>query len=243
MKGVILAAGEGTRLRPKTEEIPKPLVEVGGEPLLTRCLETLRELGVDEAVIVVGYKRDRITERYGESFRGLDLSYAQQPERDGLAHAVLAARDHIESDFVVLNGDNIYAGNLGVAVDRHLRADADITFPVDEVSRETAKRGAVCELDDDGRVTGLVEKPEEPLSTFVPTAFYVLPPEVFSACRIVRPSARGEYELPDAIDLLIYAGYGVETVPFEGWKLNINTEHDIERAERKLSQSDDTTGF
>lgn len=242
MKGVILAAGEGTRLRPRTEKLPKPLVEVGGEPLLTRCLETLRELGLDEVVVVVGYKRDRITERYGESFRDLDLSYARQPERDGLAHAVLAARTHIESDFVVLNGDNIYAGNLGAAVDRHRRTDADITIPVEEVPPETATRGAVCELDADGRVTGLVEKPEEPPSTCVPAAFYVLPPEVFPACRIVRPSSRGEYELPDAIDLLIGAGYGVETVPFEGWKLNVNTERDIERAERKLSQADGTTG-
>jgi glucose-1-phosphate thymidylyltransferase len=241
MKGVILAAGEGTRLRPRTDEIPKPLVEVGGELLLTHCLETLRELGVNEAVIVVGYKGDRIREQYGETFRGLDISYAHQSERDGLAHAVLAAQNHIESDFVVLNGDNIYAGNLKAAIDRHTTTDADITFPVDNVSRDAATRGAVCELDGDGRVTGLVEKPAEPPSTVVPTAFYVLPPEIFPACRIVRPSARGEYELPDAIDLLIHAGYGVETVPFEGWKLNINTEADIERAERKLSESDGST--
>lgn len=241
MKGVILAAGEGTRLRPRTDEIPKPLVEVGGRPLLTHCLETLRELGIDEAVIVVGYKGDRIRERYGERFRGLDISYAHQPERDGLAHAVLAARDHVDSDFVVLNGDNIYAGNLGAAIDRHTTTDADITFPVETVPRAAAKRGAVCELDEDGRVTGLVEKPAEPPSTTVPTAFYVLPPEILSACRIVRPSSRGEYELPDAIDLLIHAGYSVETVPFEGWKVNINTEGDIERAERKLSGADEST--
>jgi glucose-1-phosphate thymidylyltransferase len=240
MKGVILAAGEGTRLRPRTDEIPKPLVEVGGEPLLTRCLETLRELGIEEAVIVVGYRGDRIKRRYGEAFRGLDVSYAHQPERDGLAHAVLAARDHVDSEFIVLNGDNIYAGNLGSVVDHHVRTDADITFPVDDVSPDAATHGAVCELDEDGRVTGLVEKPEEPPSTSVPAAFYVLPPEIFPACRIIRPSARGEYELPDAIDLLIHSGYGVETVPFEGWRSNVNTEADIERAERKLSQSTGT---
>jgi glucose-1-phosphate thymidylyltransferase len=228
MKGVILAAGEGTRLRPRTDEVPKPLVEVGGQPLLTRCLETLRELGIDEAVIVVGYRGERI-------------SYAHQPERDGLAHAVLAARDHIDGEFVVLNGDNIYAGNLHAVIDHHARTDADITFPVEEVSPDVARRGAVCELAGDGRVTGLVEKPAAPPSTTVPTAFYVLPPEVVLACRIVRPSARGEYELADAIDLLIYSGYSVETVPFEGWRMNVNTEADIERAERKLSGSDGST--
>jgi glucose-1-phosphate thymidylyltransferase len=239
MKGVILAAGEGTRLRPRTDEIPKPLVEVGGQPILTHCLETLRELDIDEAVIVVGYRGERIEEQYGTTFRGLDISYAHQAERDGLAHAVLAARDHVESDFVVLNGDNIYATNLDAVVERHTTADADITFPVEDVTPEAATRGAVCELDADGRVTGLVEKPADPSSTLVPAACYVLPPAIFHACRIVRPSARGEYELPDAIDLLIHAGYSVETVPIEGWKVNINTERDIERAERRLSRSDD----
>lgn len=242
MKGVILAAGEGTRLRPRTDEIPKPLVEVGGEPILTHGLETLRELDVDEAVIVVGYRGERIEERYGETFRGLDISYAHQAERDGLAHAVLAARDHIDSDFVVLNGDNIYAANLDAVVERHTATDADITFPVEEVTAEAATRGAVCELDADGRVTGLVEKPDDPPSRLVPAACYVLPPAIVPACRIVRPSARGEYELPDAIDLLLYSGYSVETVAFEGWKVNINTERDIERAERKLSRSDGATG-
>lgn len=241
MKAVILAAGEGTRLRPRTDELPKPLVEVGGQPLLTYCLETLRELGIDDVVLVVGYKGDRIRAQYGEAFRGLDISYARQPERDGLAHAVLAARDHVDSDFVVLNGDNICTGNLRAALDRHKATNADITFPVEDVSREAATRGAVCELDDRGRVTGLVERPEEPPSTSVPTAFYVLPPAVFPACRIVTPSSRGEYELPDAIDLLLYSGYEVETVPFEGWKLNINTERDIERAEQKLSNADATS--
>ena len=242
MKGVILAAGEGTRLRPKTDEVPKPLAEVGGEQILTRCLETLLELGVDEAVIVVGYRGERIEERYGKTFRGLDISYAHQAERDGLAHAVLAAGDHIDSDVVVLNGDNIYAANLTAVVERHATTDADITFPVEEVSPDAATRGAVCELDADGRVTGLVEKPEDPPSTLVPAACYVLPPAIVPACRIVRPSARGEYELPDTIDLLIHAGYSVETVPFEGWKVNVNTERDIERAEQRLSQANDDAG-
>ena len=235
MKAVVPAAGEGTRLRPRTEAVPKPLVEVGGKPILTHCFETLLELGIDEAVVVVGYRGNQIEERYGKRFRSLDVSYARQSERDGLAHAVLAAETRVESPFVVLNGDNIYSGNLSDAVDRHAATGAEIAFPVDDVSPETARQGAVCETDDDGRVTGLVEKPERPPSTRVPAALYVLPTAIFPACRIVKPSSRGEYELPDAIDLLIHAGYDVETVPFEGWKVNVNTEADIERAERKLA--------
>jgi len=235
MKAVIPAAGEGTRLRPRTSDVPKPLVEVDGAPILTHCFETVIELGIETAVVVVGYEKDAIVDRYGDSYRDLDVRYAHQSERDGLARAVLAAEDHVDSPFAVLNGDNIYAANLSAAIDRHATTNADITFPVDTVAPERAREGAVCELDD-GSVTGLVEKPDDPPSEFVPTAFYVLPPAVFPACRVIRPSERGEYELADAIDLLIYSGYRVETVPFEGWKVNVNTERDVERAERKLSE-------
>jgi glucose-1-phosphate thymidylyltransferase len=235
MKGVVLAAGEGTRLRPRTEEKPKPLVEVDGTPLLTYCFETLLDIGIEEAVVVVGYRREQIIERYGDAYRGLDVEYAHQEERTGLARAVLAAAAHVESDVAVLNGDNIYDANLGAVLDRHQDTEADVTFPVREVSRETARAGAVCELDETGAVTGLVEKPDDPPSRTVPAAFYVLPPEIVPACRLVRPSDRGEYELADAVDLLIHAGYDVETVPFEGWKVNVNTERDIERAAEMVS--------
>lgn len=235
MKAVVPAAGEGTRLRPRTRDVPKPLIEVDGKPILTHCFETLLDLGIEEAVVVVGYKRDEIVGRYGNAFRDLAIRYAHQSERKGLAHAVLAAADHVDSDFVVLNGDNVYSANLSDALDRHTTTDADVTFLVDEVSPAEAKRGAVCEVDDEGTITGLVEKPDDPPSRCVPTAFYVLPPETFPACRLVRPSDRGEYELADAVDLLIHSGYRVETVPFEGWKVNVNTERDLERAERKLT--------
>lgn len=217
--------------------MPKPLVEVAGTPILTRCFETVRDLGIEAVVVVVGYRKERIVDRYGDSYRDLSIEYAHQADRDGLAHAVLAAEPYVDSEFVVLNGDNVYGADLAAVLRRHDAADADVTFPVAEVSPERATEGAVCEFDGDDLV-GLVEKPDEPPSTRVPAAFYVLPPETFPACEVVRPSDRGEYELPDAIDLLIHAGYAVETVPFEGWKVNVNTERDIARAERRLAGSD-----
>jgi glucose-1-phosphate thymidylyltransferase len=236
MNGVILAAGEGTRLQPRTHDRPKPLVEVAGRPILEYSFETLLEAGITDAVVVVGYKKDEIIDRYGDSYRDLELEYAHQAERDGLAHAVLAAEPYVDDPFVVLNGDNVYNADLSSVVDAHATTDASITFPVTEVSSTVAKEGAVCEFDDDGAVVGLVEKPADPPSRRVPGAIYVLPPAVFSACDIVKPSARGEYELADAIDLLLYADYSAETVPFDGWKVNINTEQDIERAETRLTE-------
>jgi glucose-1-phosphate thymidylyltransferase len=231
MHAVVPAAGEGTRLRPRTAEKPKPLVEVAGKPLLSYCFETVIEVGIDEAVVVVGYEGDRICERYGGSYRDLSIEYVRQPERQGLAHAVLMARSRADGEFVVLNGDNVYDGNLAAVVDAHRAGDADVTIPVHEVSREAAWEGAVCVFDDASELVGLVEKPEDPPSRYAPAACYVLPQKAFVACELVRPSARGEYELADAVDLLLDAGYAVGTVLFEGRKVNVNTETDRERAE------------
>ncbi|MCD2204883.1 sugar nucleotidyltransferase [Halobacterium sp. KA-6] len=236
MNAVVLAAGEGTRLRPRTADRPRPLVEVTGKPILTYCFETLLDLGTEDVAVVVGHEKDKIIDHSGDSFQALDIQYAHQSERLGLAHAVLTAEPYVTSDFVVLNGDNIYSANLSEVVAQHTESDADITFPVQEVSAEAATKGAVCELDDDGAVTGLVEKPEDPPSQYVPTAFYILPPAIFPACHIIQPSERGEYELAAAIDLLIYSVYSVETHPFNGWKVNINTDADITRAEHLLYQ-------
>jgi GTP:adenosylcobinamide-phosphate guanylyltransferase len=108
MKAVVLAAGEGTRLRPRTTDRPKPLVEVNGKPILTYCFETLLDLGIEDVVAVVGYEKDKIIDHYDDSFQALDIQYAHQLERLGLAHAVLTAEPYVTSDFVVLNGDNIY---------------------------------------------------------------------------------------------------------------------------------------
>jgi len=229
MKAVVLAAGEGTRLRPRTADRPKPLIEVNGKPILTYCFEALLDLGIEDVVIVVGYEKDKIIDHYGDSFQALDIQYAHQSERLGLAHTILTAEPYVTSDFVVLNSDNIYSANLSEVVAHHTESGTDITFPVEAVSAAEATNGAVCKLDDDGTVTGLVEKPANPPSQYVPTAFYVLPPAIFSACRIIQPSERGEYELAAAIDLLIYSGYSVETHPFNGWKVNINTDADITR--------------
>ncbi|MFB6283949.1 MAG: sugar phosphate nucleotidyltransferase [Halobacteria archaeon] len=234
MKAVVLAAGEGTRLRPRTETIPKPLVEVNGKPILSHCFDSLLETGITDAVVVVGYRKSDIVGRYDDSYRGMDLEYVEQEARKGLAHAVLTAECKIDSDFVVVNGDNVYRGNLPEAVTVHRSSDAEITMLVEEVSRDEAKLGAVCETDESVEVTGIVEKPDDPPSKIAPAAFYVLPPETFAACKVIKPSERGEYELPDAIDLLIHAGFRTRLLHFEGWKVNVNNEEDVETAETKL---------
>jgi glucose-1-phosphate thymidylyltransferase len=233
MQAVVPAAGEGTRLRPLTADRPKGMVAVAGRPLLSHVFEVLADLGVSGIVVVVGYRGEAIRERYGDSFGELDLTYVRQDERRGLADALLRAEPLVEGEFVCLNGDNVCRANLGVVVERHRTTEADATSLVEDVTRERAARGGVFELDGD-EVAGVVEKPDDPPSTLIPRGFYAFSQRIFDACRLVTPADTGEYELSDAVDLLVSAGRRVETVPLDGWCLNVNTPEDVERVESRL---------
>lgn len=233
MQAIVPAAGEGTRLRPLTAERPKGLVEVAGRPILTHVFESLLAAGIDRIVVVVGYRGDDIVDYYGDAFRGTPLTYAWQAERLGLGHAVSTAAAHVAGDVVVWNGDNVGDVALSGLIDRHRRTDAAATLLVDEVSRERASEGAVCVVDD-GDVVGLVEKPDAPPSTLIPRGVFVFSARLFDALDRIGPSGRGEYELTDAVDLLVDEGARVETVGMDGWLVNVNTTADIERASARL---------
>ncbi len=249
VQAVVPAAGEGTRMRPLTADRPKGLVEVAGDPLLAHVLDTLRPV-VEECVVVVGYRGDQIVERFGHSYEGLELTYARQSERRGLADALLQAESRIDGTFVSLNGDNILQANLEALLARHRETGADATAFVERVSRERAREGAVLELaaeidagdvesganptPEQVAVTGLVEKPEEPPSRLVPRGCYVFSPAIFDACRLVAPGSTGERELTNAVDLLLAAGRRFETVPLDGWCHNVNTPGDRDRVTRRL---------
>ncbi|WP_424001087.1 sugar phosphate nucleotidyltransferase [Haloarcula salina] len=234
MDGVVLAAGEGTRMRPLTDDTPKGLVEVAGEPLLTHCFEALLSVGVDRLVVVVGYRGDDIVARYGERYRDAPIEYVRQEERLGLAHALERAAPAVEGAFVAMNGDNVCRANLREVVARHRETDASATLLVEEVSREEASQTGVVTTDDAGRVTGLVEKPDDPPSTLVSRGFYAFDPAIGHACALTQPSERGEYELPTAIDLLLTAGHHVEAVELDGWCHNVNEPDDVAAVEERL---------
>ncbi|SEH46382.1 glucose-1-phosphate thymidylyltransferase [Halopenitus malekzadehii] len=152
MQSVILAAGKGTRLEPLTDDKPKPLVEVDGRPILEDVFDNLIEIGVDEFVVVVGYQKQRIIERYGDEYRDVPITYAHQREQNGLAHALLQAEPHVEGDFVLMLGDNIFRANLGDVVNRQGEERADAAFLVEEVPHEEASRYGVCDTNGYGEI-------------------------------------------------------------------------------------------
>ena len=239
MQGVVPAAGEGTRLRPHTAEMPKGLVEIRGQPLLAHCFDPLLDLGVEELVVIIGYRGEQIVERFGEQYRGVPVSYAVQEEPVGLADAVVRAEPHVDGDFVLMNGDNLFDADLRPLIDRHSEADAEATLLVDEVTTDEAASTGVLRFDDDGELSGVVEKPVDPPSTRVSRGCYAFSPLIFHACHLVQPTDRGEYELSDAVDLLLGAGRTVGTVPFDGRCINVNTPEDLERAEALLETGGD----
>ena len=238
MKAVVLAAGEGTRLRPLTADKPKGMVEVEGEPILTHCFEQLATLGADELIVVVGYRKQDIIEHYGDEFEGIPITYTHQREQKGLAHGLLTAADHIEDDFMLMLGDNVFSANLEDVVRRQREDRADAAFLVEEVPWEEASRYGVCDTNQYGEVTDVVEKPDDPPSNLVMTGFYTFTPAIFHACHLVQPSNRGEYEISEAIDLLIQSGRTIDAIGLDGWRIDIGYPEDRDEAEKRLQKAE-----
>ncbi len=235
MKAVVLAAGKGTRLRPLTDDKPKGMVEVAGKPLLTHCFEQLVELDASELLVVVGYKKEVIIEHYGDEFDDVPITYAHQREQTGLAHALLTVEEHIDDDFMLMLGDNIFQANLHDVINRQAEERADAAFLVEEVPWEEASRYGVCDTNKYGEITDVVEKPDDPPSNLVMTGFYTFTPAIFHACHLVQPSDRGEYEISDAIDLLLDSGRTIDAIRMDGWRIDVGYPEDRDEAERRLT--------
>ncbi|MXV61856.1 NTP transferase domain-containing protein [Natronorubrum sp. JWXQ-INN-674] len=234
MKAVVLAAGKGTRLRPLTDDKPKGMVEVDGKPILTHCFDQLVDLGADEFVVVVGYLKEKIIDHYGDEYKGVPITYTHQREQKGLAHALLSVREHIDDDFMMILGDNIFNANLQDVVRRQQEDRADAAFLVEEVPWDEASRYGVCDTNNYGEITDVVEKPEDPPSNLVMTGFYTFTPAIFPACELVQPSSRGEYEISEAIDLLIQSGRTIDAIGLDGWRIDVGYPEDRDEAEERL---------
>ncbi len=207
MQAVILAAGEGTRMRPLTDATPKPMLPVADRPLVAHTADAAVDAGVDELIFVVGYRADEVRTHFGDSYRGVPVGYAVQSEQLGTAHAVRAARDAIEGPFAVLNGDDLYdRGSLSELLSA---GPAVGTYEV-----EDPRPYGVFDLDGE-TVAGIVEKPADPPSSRVNVGAYVFPAEAREWLDVPK-SERGEYEITDVLERVIDRRT-VRTVPIERW--------------------------
>ena len=209
---VVLAAGEGTRLRPLTKHRPKPLLPAANRPILSYVLDALIDAGVDDLHLVVGYQRDRVQDHVGPTYRGRTVTYHVQEKQLGTGHAVLQARDAIDADFLVVNGDEVVtAGMVEAVVDAHSTTDA-ATLGVVESDR-AAEYGAVS-LDGD-RIVELVERPDDDSYRLLNAGIYACGPSLFADIESTGRRA-GECYLTDAIADQIREGNAVRGVRIEG---------------------------
>ncbi|MFB6131412.1 MAG: bifunctional sugar-1-phosphate nucleotidylyltransferase/acetyltransferase [Salinigranum sp.] len=209
MQTVVLAAGQGTRMRPLTERYPKPMLPVAGRPLSAHAVEAAVDAGASRVILVVGYMGEVVRQHFGDEYAGVPVEYAVQTEQRGTADAVRAANDRLrDDDFAVLNGDALY--------DRASLADLYASGPsVGSYRVEDPSQYGVLSTDGEATVTGVVEKPSDPPSDLVNTGAYVFPAEARSWLD-VETSERGELELTDVFDRTCDA-YDVTSVPFDRW--------------------------
>lgn len=226
MKAVVLAAGEGTRLAPLTTTRPKPLVPVGGKPLIKHVLDACAPY-VDEFVVVVGYRGDQVRAALGHEFAGRAVEYVEQHDQLGTAHAVAQACDRIEGRFLVLNGDVVF----DEAVVASLAGSAGHAIATMLVENPSAY-GVVSV--NEGQLTGLVEKPDNPPSNLVNLGLYAFEPSVFDAIDEVPESERGEYEITDAVESLRRMGERISVVEHDGEWLDVGRPWDVLMATERL---------
>jgi glucose-1-phosphate thymidylyltransferase len=229
MKALVLSGGAGTRLRPITHTSAKQLVPVANKPVLFYGLESIAAAGITQVGMIVGDTADEIREAVGDgSAFGLDITYIPQERPLGLAHAVLIARDYLgDDDFVMYLGDNFVVGGITELVDefRTRRPAAQILL-----TRVPDPRAfGVAELDADGQVIGLEEKPEHPKSDLALVGVYLFTPAIHPAVRAIEPSRRGELEITHAIQHLIDSRADVRSTIIKGyWKDTGNVDDMLE---------------
>ena len=233
MKGLILSGGKGTRLRPITYTRAKQLVPVANKPVLFYGLEALVGAGIRDIGIVVGDTQAEIRAAVGDGSRwNARITYIEQDAPRGLAHAVLISEAFIDGDpFVMYLGDNLL--NRGIArfveeFDRERPAAQILLARVPD-----PQMFGVAELSD-GRVTRLVEKPQEPKSDLALVGVYMFGREVFESVKSIQPSFRNELEITDAIQNLIDRGLSVRPHIVEGWWKDTGKLEDMLEANRLI---------
>jgi len=240
MKGLILSGGAGTRLRPITHTSAKQLVPVANKPILFYGIEDMAAAGITDIGIIVGDTHAEIEEAAGDGSRfGVKITYLRQEQPLGLAHCVLIARDFLgDDDFVMYLGDNMLQQGLKEFVDAFEADRATSERPpaaqILLAHVDDPRHFGVAEVDADGEVIRLVEKPVHPPSDLALVGIYLFDPRIHDAVRAIEPSGRGELEITDAIDWLLTENHRVRHQVLEGWWIDTGKKDDLLESNRLM---------
>jgi glucose-1-phosphate thymidylyltransferase len=214
MRAIIPVAGIGSRLRPHTYTVPKVLLNVAGKPIIGHILDKVIEAGFDEVTIVIGYLGEMIKDYVLENFK-IKVDFVEQEERLGLGHAIFISRHTFSrKPILIILGDTIFDFDL-----KGMISSKSSQIGVKRV--EDARRFGVAETVD-GSIAHLVEKPEVPKSNLaVVGLYYITQPQALVDClkEMIKSDARtkGEFQLTDALQMMIDRGERMETFPVDGW--------------------------
>lgn len=201
MKALILAAGEGTRMRPLTANVPKPLLPVAGKPFLQHIIETLEGFKIRDIHLLIGWKDLKIKEYFGNGEKfNVNINYLHQEERLGTAHAVGVANEIIDEPFICINGDVIVTSDIldKVFSDYKKNNDMMVTGAVVDSPSEFG----ILEMKNE-KLIKIHEKPLHPPTNIANAGIYLFTPEIFNWIKRTQLSSRGEYEITDSINMLI----------------------------------------
>lgn len=232
LMGVVLAAGKGTRIHPFSEHYPKPILPVGGEPIVAHQLAAMAELGIRDVVLVIGHLGYEVVRALGDGARyGVRLHYVEQQHTLGIAHAVCRLESHVDRPFFLFLGDIYFeTENLGSMADR--LGGPQETAGVLAVKREpdpnAIRRNFTVEVGDDGAVRRVVEKPRHPRTDMKGCGIYLFDVSFFDAVRRTpRTAMRNEYEITDAVQIFIDDGYRVEAAEVIRRDMNLSYARDL----------------
>jgi glucose-1-phosphate thymidylyltransferase len=229
MRAVILAAGQGTRLRPVTLTMPKPLVPVANKPLIMYSIDVLKTAGLTEIAIVVNDMDSPIVSQLGNgSALGVQLDYVVQQQQLGLAHAISLCKPFVgEKPFCVFLGDNIFQDKMTPLLTGFEASDAEATIALVPVPDPQRFGVAVVK---DGRIEQLIEKPKDPPSNLAISGVYLFRPSIWEAIANIKPSARNELEITDAMQWLVTHGRNVQPYVLNGWWIDAGKPDSIMQA-------------
>ena len=240
MKALVLSGGKGTRLRPITHTSAKQLVPVANKPILFYGLEAIAKSGIKEVGIIVGHTKDEIKEAVKDGSRfGIKVTYIEQEEPLGLAHAVKIAKEFIKDDsFVMYLGDNLIKDGIASLVESFKKEKPNAQILLVKVPHP--ENFGVAEFDGK-KVIKLEEKPKKPKSDYALAGVYMFDKNIFEAVDNISPSNRGELEITDAIQYLIDKKFTVQPYIVEGWWKDTGKLEDMLEANRLILETKEKT--